>query len=101
MKPNRLLLGGSLIAKESKRYSPAGVAFCNATFKTESEVEENGVNRRIAFEIPVVAAGEMANRLESLPLNVDAVFSGFLAPKTQKHKALIFHIQSIEILKGT
>ena len=97
---NHLCLTGVLAEKDARRFSPAGVAFCNAVLKTEGKVTENGVDRRVAFEMPIIAAGEMAYRLESLPLNVHALFGGFLAPKSQRHKALVFHIQSIELLKG-
>lgn len=97
---NRLCLSGVLVEKDARRSSPAGVAFCNAQLKVEGEVEENNILRRVAFEMPIVAAGEMAYRLESLPLNTNALFGGFLATKSQRHKALVFHIQSIELLKG-
>lgn len=98
---NCLALSGILVSRDAKRASPAGVVFCNAVLKTQSDVEENGVKRRVVFEIPLVAAGEMANRLESLPLNTFAFFGGFLASQSQRRKVLVFHIQSIELLKGT
>ncbi len=94
---NCVALSGVLLSRESRRYSPAGVAFCNALLSAESEVEENGVKRRVGFEIQVIAAGEMVFRLESLPLNTPATFHGFLAPLSQRKKALVLHIQSIEI----
>ena len=96
-----VLLSGVLLEKESRRYSPAGVAFLSAQMRHEDEVIENNIVRKIAFELPILAAGEMAFRLESLPLGEKVIFKGFLAPRQKKQKRLVFHIQSIEFLKGT
>ncbi len=91
-----MALSGFLTERGARRYSPAGIPFTSGNIHHESEVLENGVARKVELDLNVLAAGEWAFRLESLPLGEKVIFHGFLSPIKKQQKRLVLHIQSIE-----
>ena len=89
---NELKLLAQLTERDVMRYSPAGVPIINAKLRHDSQQVEAGVLRIVELEINALAAGEVASRMEQLPLGGQFLFLGFMAKKNRNSKSLVFHI---------
>ena len=94
MKQNRLTLTATLISKEPLRYSPAGIPVLNCRLSHQSEQVEAGLARSVTCEIPAVAVGEVAGRLEAEQPETEWQFEGFLATsrRYQRYDGAELHI---------
>lgn len=92
---NRLQLVASIIERDAIRYTPAGVPVASAKLQHRSQQTEAETERIVEFEIPAIAIGKIAGRLEQLESGHIQHFSGFMARKSRKSKTLVFHITGI------
>lgn len=92
---NRLQLVASIIERDAIRYTPAGIPVVTAKLQHRSQQTEAGEKRIVEFEIPAIAIGKIAGRFEKLETGQIQRFTGFMAKKSQKSKALVFHITDI------
>jgi primosomal replication protein N len=93
---NRLQLLASIVERDVLRYTPAGIPIVAARLSHDSEQIEAGIPRRIEFEIPALAAGEISGRFNQAELGVLFQFHGFLARKNRNSKGLVFHVTDFE-----
>jgi primosomal replication protein N len=93
---NRLQLLASIAERDVLRYTPAGIPIVAARLSHESEQVEAGIPRRIEFEIPALAAGEISGRFNQAELGALFRFHGFLARKSRNSKSLVFHVTDFE-----
>jgi primosomal replication protein N len=89
---NQLQLVALISEREILRYTPAGVPIVAATLLHSSQQMEAGVDRKIDFEMPALAAGEISGRFSQAELGAAYQFTGFLAKKNRNSKSLVFHI---------
>jgi len=61
------------------------------------QANEVGVARKIQMSIEALAIGPIQKDLERMDLGTEAVFEGFLAPKTLRNQRLVFHINHIQL----
>jgi primosomal replication protein N len=61
------------------------------------DVHEVGVARKIQMSVEAIAIGPVQGDLERMDLGTQAVFEGFLAPKTLRNQRLVFHINHIQL----
>ena len=61
------------------------------------QVNEVGVARKIQMSVKAIAIGPIQRDLEKMDLGAEAVFEGFLAPKTLRNQKLVFHINHIQL----
>ena len=61
------------------------------------QASEVGVARKIQMSFEAVAIGPIQKDLERMDLGTEAVFEGFLAPKTLRNQRLVFHITHIQL----
>ena len=59
------------------------------------QANEVGVARKIMMSVEDIAIGPIQKDLEQMDLGTEAVFEGFLAPKTLRNQRLVFHINHI------
>jgi len=59
------------------------------------QANEVGVARKIQMSVEALAIGPIQKDLEQMDLGAQAVFEGFLAPKTLRNQRLVFHINHI------
>jgi primosomal replication protein N len=95
-----LQLSGALVERAATRYTPAGVAVCEARLRHEDSAEEAGAGRQVSFEITVVALGDQVRWLESAALGTPVTVEGFLAAKSRNSRQLVLHMNRIEFLEG-
>ena len=91
------MLSATLVEKNAKRFTPAGLPVLECQMHHESQVREAAAMRTIGFECRVKAIGEIAERIEQLALGSVLTMTGFLAPARQHSKQLIFHITDFEL----
>ncbi|GAB3460688.1 primosomal replication protein N [Massilia terrae] len=89
---NQLQLTGTILERDILRYTPAGVPIVSAILAHASEQAEAGGMRKVEFEVPALAAGEISGRFSRAELGASLQFTGFLARKNRNSKALVFHI---------
>jgi primosomal replication protein N len=89
---NQFQFTGTILERDTLRYTPAGVPIVTATVAHESQQVEAGVARKVEFEITALGAGEISGRLARAELGAALTFTGFLARKNRNSKALVFHI---------
>ena len=89
---NTITINGEFTQKAPMRYTPAGLAVLEGVLHHESEVMEAAMPRKLIFEMPFKAVGEMALALDKVPLGTYIQARGFLAPKSARFKQLIVHI---------
>jgi primosomal replication protein N len=61
------------------------------------QANEVGVARKIQMSVEAIAIGPVQKDLERMDLGAEAVFEGFLAPKTLRNQRLVFHINHIQL----
>jgi len=61
------------------------------------QANEVGVARKIQMSVEAIAIGPIQKDLEQMDLGAEAVFEGFLAPKTLRNQRLVFHINHIQL----
>ena len=61
------------------------------------QANEVGVARKIQMNVEAIAIGPIQKDLERMDLGTEAVFEGFLAPKTLRNQRLVFHITHIQL----
>ena len=61
------------------------------------QANEVGVARKIQMSVEAIAIGPIQKDLEQMDLGTEAVFEGFLAPKTLRNQRLVFHINHIQL----
>ena len=98
LKQNRLTLTATLATKEPLRYSPAGIPILNCRLVHQSEQIEAGLARNVTCELPAVAVGDVAGRLESKQAETEWQFTGFLATR-RRYETAELHI--IEFMEAT
>ena len=91
MNHNRLTLTATLIAREPLRYSPAGVPILNVRLHHQSQQVEAGLARSVTCEIPAVAVGEVAVKLQAEQPETEWQFQGFLATR-RRYEIAELHI---------
>lgn len=89
---NALSITGTLTGREEVRFTPSGIEVFEAVFHHRSEVVEAGHIRRVEFEFPAVSFGELAEKLNKVPLGTELTLKGFMAPRSMKTRRLIVHI---------
>ena len=61
------------------------------------QANEVGVARKIQMSVEAITIGPIQKDLERMDLGTEAVFEGFLAPKTLRNQRLVFHITHIQL----
>ena len=61
------------------------------------QANEVGVARKIQMSVEAIAIGPIQKDLEQMDLGTEAVFEGFLSPKTLRNQRLVFHITHIQL----
>lgn len=89
---NNITVNGEFTQKSPMRYTPAGLAVLEGVLHHESEVVEAAIPRKLIFEMPFKAVGEIAVALDKEPIGRFIQARGFLAPKSARFKQLIVHI---------
>ncbi len=94
---NRVRLTGCLTEKHPMRYSPSGVAVFEGTLHYADTVMEAGKERKIVFDTPFKALGEVAIAIDALELGTVIEITGFFAPASVKVKKLSIHVTEFTI----
>jgi len=92
---NRLLLHARVVERSALRWTPAGTPACDLGLEHESQATEAGHTRRVALALRAVVLGEVAQRLERLPLGTQAGFAGFLA-SGRNGRGVVFHVTAVD-----
>lgn len=100
LKQNRLTITAILRSKEPLRYSPAGVPILNCRLVHQSEQIEAGLPRSVTCEIPAVAVGDIAGRLESKQPETEWQFTGFLATRRRFETAELHIVEFMETTRA-
>jgi primosomal replication protein N len=90
---NRVHLTASVVELQALRYTPAGVPALELMLEHDSEVQEAGQLRRVAFQTRAIALGDTAHLLADLPLGCSLEIEGFLAAARMGSSRLVLHIQ--------
>jgi len=93
---NRLQLTAQVVAKESLRYSPGGVAILALELQHVSSQREAGTERQIEVVMAAKAVGAMADELNRTELGSSYRFTGFIAKKSRNSKHIVFHVTAFE-----
>ena len=94
---NHFTLTAFLVSKDAIRFTPAGIPVMHCQLEHSGEVSEVGVARKIQMSVEAIAIGPIQKDLEQMDLGTEAVFEGFLAPKTLRNQRLVFHINHIQL----
>ena len=89
---NELRISAIPVARSALRYTPAGVAVAEGSYRHGGAVLEAGAERTLEFEFAAIAIGPVALALEREPLGQPITISGFIAPRSRRSARLIVHI---------
>ncbi len=78
---NQLVLTASLMQREALRYSPAGVALCQALVEHESSQPEMGQQRMVRLVIAARFSGVLAEQIAAEELGSQLEIRGFICPR--------------------
>jgi primosomal replication protein N len=94
---NHFTLTAILVSKDAIRFTPAGIPVMHCQLEHSGQANEVGVARKIQMSVEALAIGPIQKDLERMDLGTEAVFEGFLAPKTLRNQRLVFHINHIQL----
>ena len=94
---NQFTLTAALVSKDAIRFTPAGLPVIYCQLEYGGEVMEVERPRKIQMSVEAIAIGPIQKGLEQMDLGAEAVFEGFLAPKTLRNQRLVFHITHIQL----
>ena len=94
---NHFTLTAILVSKDAIRFTPAGIPVMHCQLEHSGQANEVGVARKIVMTVEAIAIGPIQKDLEQMDLGTEAVFEGFLAPKTLRNQRLVFHINHIQL----
>ena len=94
---NHFTLTAILVSKDAIRFTPAGIPVMHCLLEHSGQANEVGVARKIQMNVEAIAIGPIQKELERMDLGTEAVFEGFLAPKTLRNQRLVFHITHIQL----
>ena len=92
---NHLKLTAILVAKDALRYTPSGQAVLNCQLHYQGQVTEAEIPRNIEMNIAAIIIGPGYRTIEMMEIGQSARFEGFLAHKSLRSQALVFHITNI------
>lgn len=92
---NQLKLTARLIAKDAIRYTPAGQAVINCQLQYQGQVNEAEFLRDVEVNLSAIVIGSLYRTIEMMNVGELAEFEGFLAHKSMRSQALVFHITNI------
>jgi primosomal replication protein N len=82
------------VERAALRYTPAGLPALDLTLEHRGDAVEAGKPRKVELRIRAVAIGALTQQLLALPAEVDALWSGFLAPQ-RNGRGVVLHLQSV------
>jgi primosomal replication protein N len=92
---NQVVISGELIALESLRYTPAGVARVELTIShTSQQFEANGL-RQVQCEVNALAFAEVADKAAGFAVGQNVILRGFLARQSIRSRQPVLHINDI------
>ncbi|RQP22084.1 primosomal replication protein N [Piscinibacter terrae] len=91
---NRLVLSAQLVERGAVRYTPAGLPALDLMLKHESEVTQDGQQRKVSMEIKARAIGEITRRLLQLEIGSSLGFAGFLGSQ-RNGRGIVFHVTEL------
>ncbi len=92
---NRLVLTAQLVERGALRYTPAGLPALDLSLKHESEVTQDGQNRKVWFEIKARAVGEVTQRVAKVEMGSMHGFAGFLGSQ-RNGRGVVFHVTELD-----
>ena len=93
---NQVRLGGTVVAREALRHTPAGVPVLTFTLKHESMQVEGAVPRQVGFEIEAMAMGEVAQGMSALQAGQKIRLAGFLASRSRLSTRVVLHVNQFK-----
>ncbi len=97
---NALVLDGVIAECGVLRRTPAGMPVLEFSLEHVSRQIEAGVEREVRCEVSVLALGDAALSAQARRPGDKVRLTGFLAARSARHKGLVMHVNTIEILEG-
>jgi len=92
---NEVVISGELIALESLRYTPGGVARVVLTLSHSSQQPEANGLRQVRCEVSALAFAEAAEKAARFAVGQTVKVRGFLAQQSIRSRQLVLHINDI------
>jgi primosomal replication protein N len=92
---NQVVICGELIALESLRYTPAGVARVALTLRHASQQSEADGLRQVQCEVNALAFAGVAEKATRFAVGQNVKVRGFLAQQSLRSRQLVLHINDI------
>jgi primosomal replication protein N len=92
---NQIVISGEIIAMDSLRYTPAGVARVALTLSHTSQQTEANVLRQVQCEVNALAFAEVADKVVQFAVGQNIKVRGFLARQSMRSRQLVLHINDI------
>jgi primosomal replication protein N len=93
---NEVRLGGTIVAREALRHTPAGVPILAFTLKHQSMQVEGAVPRQVGFEIEAMAMGDVAQGMNALQVGQRVRLAGFLANRSRLSTRVVLHVNQFK-----
>jgi len=97
---NRLSLLARIVERDALRYTPAGIPMQGLKLEHESTQIQAAGPRQVRLEMAALAAGAPALALRSAQVGDTLEASGFLAPRRQGTRTLVFHITELNRIES-
>ncbi|QSI75867.1 MULTISPECIES: primosomal replication protein N [Niveibacterium] len=97
---NALVLDGVIAECGVLRRTPAGMPVLEFSLEHVSRQIEAGIEREVRCEVSVLALGDAALSAQARRPGDKVTLTGFLAARSARHKGLVMHVNTIEILEG-
>ncbi|MDD2913764.1 MAG: primosomal replication protein N [Gallionella sp.] len=95
MARNQIVISGEIIALESLRHTPGGVARVDLTLSHNSQQPEADGVRQVQCEIKALAFAGAAEKVARFAVGQSVKVRGFLAQQSIRSRQLVLHINDI------
>ncbi|MDZ4200748.1 MAG: primosomal replication protein N [Gallionella sp.] len=95
MARNQVVISGKLIALDSLRYTPAGVARVELVLLHVSQQPEAEGVRQVQCEVQALAFAGVAEKVTGFAVGQSVKVRGFLAQRSMRGRQLVLHINDI------
>ena len=83
-------------ARDTLRFTPAGIPALDLTLEHESVQREAQLPRTVKAVVDAVAIGELARAMDALDTGRTVSVAGFLANRSRRSSRVILHIDEFE-----
>ena len=85
-------------ARESLRYTPAGIPILSLQLIHHSRQPEAGMPRLVELQIEAIAVGRIAQEMDQVAAGQTVKLEGFLTNRSKRSQRIVLHVNEFKLI---